>query len=174
MIQASLAAQVQYLDASRSRDPGHLHGQFVPWALLKISDRVRAFKLARGTLLVSNAQRASFYSIERAELQQTIQVDIREVLRHADASERHLFIVSAFQLTVYDRASGSRILTIPAGRLPWDYYASPENQWRYTEGTPDNYEPSFQQATSPNSDVREDHFRAGVWSKILGTAVIPI
>jgi len=174
MIQANLVAEDQYFDASRSRDPDHLRGQFVPWAHLEIPDGGWTFKLARGTLLVSDANSASLYAVEKAELQQSIDIGGHHWgrFRYADASEQHIFIVSTFQLNVYDRADGSRVLMIPAGRLPWDYYATPENQWRYTEETFNHGEPNFRRDVSPNPVDREDYFYTGAWSRILYTVVI--
>jgi hypothetical protein len=72
---------------------------------------------------VSSAQRAFLYDVEKAELQQTIGVETSGQLRYVDVSEQHIFIVSILQLNVYDRANGSCVLSIPAGRLPWGFYA---------------------------------------------------
>jgi len=177
MIEADLIAQDQYFDDSRSRDPDHLRGQFVPWAHLEILEDGQAFKLTRGTLLVSSSQRALLYDVEKAELQQTIEVNngpnfVR--LRYVDINERHIFIVSTLQLDVYDRANGSRVLTIPAGRLPWDHYASPENQWRSTEESFNHGELSFRRAVPQNWAHREDYFHAGAWSRIPRTVIVPM
>ena len=161
MIEANQFAEDLYLDLSRRRDPDHLRGQFVPWACLQIPENGRAFKLARGTLLVSSAQRAFLYDIEKAELLQTIHVQTQGHLRYVDVSEKHIFIVSILQLNVYDRENGSCVLRIPAGRLPWDFYASRESQWRRTEETSDHGELRFRRAAPPNWADREDYFSAG-------------
>jgi len=154
-------AEDLYLDTSHSRDPDHLRGQFVPWARLLVPENGRAFKLARGTLLVSSAERAFLYDIEKAELQQTVGVETSGQLRYVDVSEQHIFIVSAPRLNVYDRANGSCVLSIPAGRLPWGFYASPENQWKRTEEASNHGELCFRRAEPPNWAHREDYFHAG-------------
>jgi hypothetical protein len=174
MIEANLVAQTQYLDTSRRRDPGHLRGQFVPWASLLVvegSGDGLAFKLTRGVLLVLNAGRAHLYDIEKAQLQETIEV---HTLGRVDFSEQHVFIINSLLLDVYDRATFSHVLSIPAGRQPWDFYASPENQWRRTEETWNHSELGFRRATAPNRAHREDYFEAGMWSSIPGTLVTPI
>jgi hypothetical protein len=92
-------------------------------------------------------------------------------LRYVDVNEEYVFIVCTNQLSVYDRASGSRVLIIPAGRQHWDFYASPENQWRRTEETLNHCgELSFRQAECVET-YRADGFHAGVWSRIL-TAMV--
>ncbi|KAF9643602.1 hypothetical protein BDM02DRAFT_3123197 [Thelephora ganbajun] len=165
MIEANLIAQAQYLDTSRGRDPDHLRGQFAPWARLLIPedpDDELAFKLTRGTLLASGAYKAFLYGVEKAELQQTIELHTfgSEQLRYVDVSNQHIFIVSALHLNVYDRANGSHVLSIPAGRLPWDFYASPKNQWRCAEETSNHGELGFRRAAPPNWAHRVDYFHA--------------
>lgn len=163
MIQGNRISEKRFLDASRSRDPDHLRGQFVPWARIAVPENGRAFKLTRGTLLVSSSQRAFLFDVEKAELRQTISVDASTgVLRYVDSSDQHVFIVNSDQLSVYDRATGSLVLCIPAGRQPCDFYATPENQLRRTEETFNHGELGFRRAASPNSDIREDYFHAGV------------
>lgn len=172
MFEARLVAQAQYLDASRMRDPGHLRGQFTPWARLSIPedpDDDVAFRLTRGTLLVFNADRALLYNVEKAELEQIIEVHVPGNVEYLDVSERHMFIVSHIQLTVYDRVSGLRVLSIPSGRLPWDFYATPENQWRRTEEALNHGELGFRRAAPPNWAHRMDYFDAGMWSGALGS-----
>jgi len=163
-----------YLDTSRSRDLDHLRGHFVPWARLLVPEDSRAFKLTRGTLLVSNTQTAYLYDVEKAELQQTIVVQTSGQLRYVDLSERHIFIVSILQLSVYDRANSSCVLSIPAGRQPWGFYAYPINQWRRTEEPSKSGELSFRRAAPPNWADREDYFNAGVWFRILRSSITPI
>lgn len=167
MIEASRIANQKYLDISRSRDPDHLRGQFVPWARLLVPEDGRAFKLTRGSLLVTSAQKAYLYDVEKAELQQTIEVQTSGQLRYVDISEQHIFIVSIFQLNVYDRANRSCVLSIAAGRLPWGAYAHPRNQWRRTEEAFNHGELCFRRAAPPNWADREDYFNAGVWFRIL-------
>ena len=162
MIEGNQIAEDLFLDSRRSRDPNHLRGHFVPWARLLIPENGRAFKLTRGTLLVSSAQRAYLYDIEKAELQQTIGVETSGQLRYVDISEQHIFVVSILRLNVYDRANGSCVLSIPAGRLPWGFYASPENQWRRTDQASNHGELRFQRAPPPNWADREDYFNAGM------------
>ena len=118
MIEASRIADNKYLDASRSRDPDHLRGQFVPWARLLIPENGPTFKLTRGTLLVSSAQRAYLYDVEKAELQQTIAVQTSEQPHYVEISDQHAFVVSTLQLNVYDRVDSSCVLSIPAESLP--------------------------------------------------------
>jgi len=172
MIEAYLAARDKYLDPSRDEDPDLIRGQFVPWACLLTAEDPEedpGFQLTRGTLLVSGASSAFLYGIEKAELQQTIQVHPAGFgeLRYVDVSEHHVFMAGTFQLNVYDRASGSCVLNIPSGRLPWGFYANPENQWRCT-GEPFNHgELHFRRADSPNWAYREDYFHAGGWFVIL-------
>ena len=162
MITGNLAAESRYLDDSRRRDPKHLRGQFLPWARFLVPDEARAFKLAGKTLLVSGSQKAFLFDVEKAELQQTIQVGpLPGRLRYVDVSQKHVFIVSTLQLAVYDRVTSSPILVIPAGWQPWDFYANPENQWRRTEESYNYGELGFQQATPPNLGEREDYFHAG-------------
>jgi len=174
MIEANLVAQDQYLDASRSRDPDHLRGQFVPWARLLAPANGRMFKLTRGNLLVSSATRAFLYDVRKAELQQTIEVNLFDhgQLRYADVSEKHVFVVSTLRLNVYDRADGSNVLSIDAGKMPWGFYASLENQWRRAEDTFNHGELGFRRAVPPNWARREDYFHAGVWSRILSMVVV--
>ena len=162
MIEANEIAEGLYLDINRSRDRDHLRGQFVPWALLLIPEDARAFKLTRGTLLASSVQTAFLYDIEKAELQQTIGIQTQGRLRYVDVSERHIFIVSILQLNVYDRANGSCVLSIPAGRLPWGFYASPGNQWRRIQESSNHGELCFRRAAPPNWADREDYFCAGM------------
>jgi hypothetical protein len=126
-----------------------------------IPENGRVFKLTRGTLLVSGAHTAFLYDIEKAELQQTIDVQTPGQLRYADVSERNIFIVSTLQLNVYDRENGSCVLSIPGGRRPWNFYANPENQWRRTQATPDRGELRFRRAAPVNWADREDYFSAG-------------
>ena len=79
MFEARLIAQAQYLDASHMRDLEHLCGQFTPWARLAIPDDIDddfGFRLKRGTLLAFSADKAFLYDIEKAELQQTIEMDV--------------------------------------------------------------------------------------------------
>jgi hypothetical protein len=176
-IEANLVVQAQHLDTSRSRDPDHLRGQFVPWACLRVPENSGdelAFRLIRGTLLVLNRHRAFLFDIETAELQQTITMHALERLQYIDLSDQHLFIVSALLLEVYDRATGSRVLSIPAGRQPWNFYASPENQWRRAGETLNHGELGFRRAAPPNWAHREDYFLIGVWSSFLGVVVVPI
>ena len=176
MIEASLTAEDQYLDADRGRDPDHLRGQFVPWARLLGPENGRMFKLTRGTLLVSSAETAFLYDVEKAELQQTIELRSSNLgrLQYVDVSERHVFVVGILRLNVYDRTNGSNVLTIDAGRFPWNFYASPENQWRCLEETFNYGELGFRRTAPSNWAHREDYFNAGVWSRILSTVVVPI
>lgn len=171
MIKGGRVSEKQFLDASRSRDPDHLRGQFVPWARLSVPEPCRAFKLIRGTLLVSSSQRAFLFDIEKAELQQTIQVDAPTGLQYVDVSDQHVFIVSNDRLNVYDRANGSRVLSIPGGSQPWDFYATPGNQWRRTEESFNHGELGFQRATPPSSENREDYFNSGVWFRIRSAII---
>ncbi|KAF9789196.1 hypothetical protein BJ322DRAFT_1177087 [Thelephora terrestris] len=108
MVKGNRIAEGRYLDTSRSRDPNHLRGQFAPWARLVLPDHSRMFRLARGTLLVSSGSTAFMYDIEKAELQQTIEVDATHVgqIRYVDFSDQHILIVRALQLNVYDRETG--------------------------------------------------------------------
>lgn len=164
MFEARLVAQALYLDASRMRDPDHLRGQFTPWARLSIPedpDDGVAFRLTRGTLLVFNSDKAFLYDIEKADLEQIIEVEIPGKVQYIDLSEQHVFIVSHIQLTVYNRVSGSQVLSIPSGRRPWDFYATPENQWRRTEDVFNDGELSFRRAVPPNWAHRMDYFDAG-------------
>lgn len=166
MIEANRAAEALYLDPGHDMDPDHLRGQFVPWARLLIPENSQALKLARVTLLVAGDQKAFLYDVEKAELQQTIAVKTSGRLRYVDLSEHHIFLVSLLQVTIYDRGNGSCVLSIPAGRLPWDFYATPENQWRRTEAASDNGELCFRRTVAPDSADRNDLFHAGVWSRI--------
>jgi hypothetical protein len=173
MFEARMASQARYLDASRMRDPDHLRGQFTPWARLLVPedpDDGLSFRLTRGTLLAFNAGRALLYDIEKAELQQTIEAHIVGCVQNVDVSEQHVFLVGPFRLVVYDRVSGLRVLSIPAGRLPWDFYASPENQWRRTVNPSNDGELGFRRASPPNWAHREDYFDAGMWYRNLSTA----
>ena len=165
MIEGNRIAENRYLDVDCSRDPDHLRGQFVPWACLVIPDGCRAFKLVRGVLLVSGTQTAFLYDIERAELQQTIEVGAYGFgdIRYVDISEHHIFVVHALQLNVYDQATGLLVLTIPAGRQPFDYHASPENQLIRTEETLNHGELGFRTA-GPGRAVKDEYFHAGVYS----------
>ena len=172
MIKAHTAAQQRHLVANRSRDPNHLRGHFVPWARLLIPEDGRAFKLTRGTLLVSSIQKAFLYNVENAELQQTIEIHSIGRLRYVDVSEQHIFIISTLQLNVYRRADGLRVLTIDAGRLPWGFYATTANQLRRTEETFNYGELGFRRATPPNWADREDYFHAGAWTRVPSVVVI--
>jgi len=162
MIKANAAARQRHLVAGRSRDPGHLRGHFVPWARLLVPEDGRAFKLTRGTLLVSSIQKAFLFDVETAELQQTIEIHSIGRLRYVDVSEQHIFVISTLQLNVYRRADGLRVLSIDAGRLPWAFYATPANQLRCAEETFNYGELGFRRATPPNWADREDYFHAGV------------
>lgn len=165
MFEARLLSQALYLDASRMRDREHLRGQFTPWARLQIPEDPNdglVFKLTRGTLLAFNADRAFLYDIEKAELQQTIEVQVLGKVQYVDISEQHVFLLSPLQLAVYDRVSGLRVLSVPSGRLPWDFYATPENQWRRTGETFSHGELGFRRAAPPNWAHREDYFDAGM------------
>ena len=166
MVKANRVAEARYLDTRRRRDPDHLRGQFVPWACLQVPENCRAFKLTRGTLLVSSTQRVFLYDVEQGELREDFPVNTVGQLRYVDVNEKHMFIVSTLELNVYDRANGTCVLSINAGRLPWGYYASPENQWRRAEETPNDGELGFRRAAPPNWADREDYFHAGVWSRI--------
>jgi len=133
------------------------------------------FKLTRGSLLVSSASSAFLYDVRKAELQQTIEVHSFGFgqLRYVDISEQHVFVISTLRLSVYDRTSGSNVLSIDAGRLPWGSYASLENQWRCTENTFNHGELGFRRAqVPPNWAHREDRFHAGAWSSILSAVVV--
>ena len=174
MIKANLVAEARYFDTGRSRDPDHLRGQFVPWARLLIPENCRAFKLTRGTLLASSANNAFLYDVEQAELQDSFEVHCRGQLRYVDVNERHVFIVSSLEFNVYDRANGSRVLRIQSGRLPWGFYANPENQWRRTEETFNDGELGFRRAAPPNWADREDYFHSGVWPVAPHTVAILI
>ena len=79
MFEARLITQAQYLDASRMRDLEHLCGQLTPWARLAIPDDIDdnfGFRLKRGTLLAFSTDKAFLYDIEKAGLQQTIEMDV--------------------------------------------------------------------------------------------------
>lgn len=172
MIAGNRVAEGRYLDASRSRDSDHLRGQFVPWGLVLIPENGRALKLTKGTLLVSGVHKLFIYDVETAELQQTIDMGgIIEGLKYVDVSERHALIVSDIQVKVYDRETGSLVLSIPGGRQPRDFYATPENQWQRTEETFYHAELGFRQAMRPNGPEKEDYFLAGTQSRILCRAV---
>lgn len=176
MLEAWLIAETQYLKVNRTRDPDHLRGQFAPWARLLVpggDDDGLTFKLTRGTLLVFSANRAFLYDIEKAELEQTIEAQLHGNVQYVDVSEEHVFFVSPFELAVYDRMSGSRVLVIPSGRLPWDFYASPRNQWRRTEDTFCHSELGFLRALPQNWAHREDYFDAGTRT-IVRSAVIDL
>jgi hypothetical protein len=167
MIKGSRIANKKFLDRSRYRDPDHLRGQFIPWARFAVPEDGRALKLTRGTLLVSGSQRALLFDVEKAELRQTIEVDaLTGMLQYVDISDQHVFIVSTHQLDEYDRATGSRVLCIPAGSQPWDFYATPENQWKRTEDTFNHGELGFQWTAPSKTGDREDYFHAGVWFMI--------
>ena len=175
MIEGNRISEARFFDASRSRDPDHLRGQFVPWALLAVSENARAFKLTRGTLVVSDSEKAFLFDVEKAELQQTIVMDTPTgILQYVDISDQHVFIVGTLLLNVYDRESRSLVLSIPAGPQPWDFYATLENQWRRTEETFNHGELGLRRAVASNSDVREDYFHAGVWFKIPSTIIVLI
>lgn len=174
MITGNRISETRFFDASRSRDPDHLRGQFVPWARLKVPENGRAFKLTRETLLVSSSQRAFLFDVEIAELRQTIELDaLAGSLRYVDVSDQHVFIVSTLRLDVYDRATGSRVLSIPAGRQPWDFYAAPENQWRRARETFSHGELSLRRTAPSGSCDREGYFHAGVWFRITSATIIP-
>ena len=160
MIEGNRLAENQYFDASRSGDLCHLRGQFIPWAHLLIPEKTRAFRLARGSLLVAGSQTAFLYDIEKAELQQTIEVDVVRVgeVRYVDLSVHHVLIVRPLQLNVYDRATGLPVLSIPAGRRSWDFYACSENRW---ECIKQQGGLCFRQAARPNWDSKDDYFHAG-------------
>lgn len=163
MAMGNRIAENKFFNASHSRDLDHLHGQFVPWARLLVPQDSRAFKLTRGTLLVSSSQKAFLFDVEKAELRQTIGLNaLTGILRYVDISDKHVFIVSTDRLDVYDRATGSRVLFIPAGRQPWDFYATRENQWRRTAYSFNHGELNFRRAAPPNPGDREDYFHAGV------------
>ncbi|KAF9789183.1 hypothetical protein BJ322DRAFT_1017897 [Thelephora terrestris] len=165
MVKGNRIAEGRYLDASRSRDPNHLRGQFAPWASLVLPDQSRIFKLAQGTLLVSSGFTAFIYDIEKAELQQTIESEkaekslkkvkfhVADEVRYVDFSDQHILVVRALRLYVYDWETGLLVLRIPAKERPWDLYARPENQWEFIER---RGELSFRQAVRPNLNDRDD------------------
>lgn len=160
MSKGNRIAENRYLDADYGRDPDHLRGQFVPWALLVIPIGIQAFRLVRGTLLVSNSQTALLYDIEKAELQQIVEIDTHGFgdVQYVDINEEHMFVVRALQLNVYERATGSLVLSIPAGRQLFD--ASPRNQLIRTEETLNHGELGFRAAVV--SWANEDgYFHAG-------------
>lgn len=163
MIKGSRTAEDQYFDASCGRDPNHLRGQFIPWVRLSIPEPVRGLKLVRRILLVLGDQMVFLYDIEKAELQQAIEVDDvhPRVAHYVDLSEHHILNACALRVDVYDRETGSLLLSIPAGTQPWDCYARPENQWGCVEQTLDHGELSFQQVLHPSLDDRVDYFCAG-------------
>lgn len=164
MIEGQRIADERFLDASRSGDPDHLRGQFVPWARLTVPADARALKLTRGTLLVSNSQNAFLFDVEKAELRQTIAVDaLAGFLRYVDISDKHAFIVSTHSLHVYDRSTGSPVLCI---RQPWDFYATPENQLRRTEESFNHGELGFRWTGPSGSDYKDDYFHAGASFRI--------
>lgn len=80
-------------------------------------------------------QRAFLYNVENAELQQAIEVQFSGQLRYVGVNEQHVFIISTLELNVYDWASGLCVLSIPAGRLPWGFYANLKTPWRSVEET---------------------------------------
>ena len=168
MVKANRVAEARYLDTRRRMDPDHLRGQFVPWACLQVPENCRAFKLTRGTLLVSSTHRVFLYDVEQGELREDFPVNTVGQLRYVDVNEKHMFIVSTLELNVYDRAGGSLVLSIPSGTLPWGFYAKPENQWRCTEDPFNHGELHFRRAEPSNWTHREDYFHAGVWFRILG------
>jgi hypothetical protein len=162
MMEGNRIAENRHLDADRSRDPDHLRGQFVPWARLAFPQESLASKFVQGTLLESNSQRAFLYDIEKAELQKTIEVGSHGFgnVRYVDINEKHIFLVRPFQLTVYDQATSSLVLSIPAGRLPCDFYANPEDQLIRTEEALNHGELGFRAAGPAGAD-REEYFHAG-------------
>lgn len=172
MVKANRVAETRYFDPRRSRDPDHLRGQFIPWACIQIPGNCRAFKLTQRTLLVSSSQKVFLYDVEQAELEQDFPVHTNGQLRYVDVDKRHMFIVSTLELNVYDRVNGSCVLCIKAGRLPWGFYASQENQWGRAGETFNDGELGFRRAAPPNCADREDYFHAGLWSRIPRTMVI--
>lgn len=175
MIEGNRIAENRYFDVDHSRDPDHLRGQFVPWARLVIPEDSQALKLTRGTLLASSNQTALLYDIEKAELQETIDIYTYGFgdVRHVDISEQHIFVVRALQLNVYDRATSTLVLTIPAGRQPFDFYASPENQLIRTEETLGHGELGFR-AASPDRGYWDTYFHAGAWSGFQASSMVVI
>ena len=163
MMKGHRAAERRHFDATRGKDPDHLRGQFVPWCRLRTPEDTLAFKLTGTTLLACGSQRASLFDVEKGELQESFEVDATAgLLRYIDFSEQHIFIVCTREFSAYDRATGSRVLAIPAGRQPWDFYAKPENQWRRKKEPLDHHgELCFRRAEPSGRTYRDDYFHAG-------------
>ena len=47
---------------------------------------------------------------------------------HVDINEQRISIVSFLQLRMHEPFARSYTLSVPAGTLPWDFQARPENQ----------------------------------------------
>ena len=167
------AAERRHFDATRSMDLDHLRGQFVPWCRLRTPEDTLAFKLTGTTLLACGSQRVVLFDVEKGEHQDYFEVDATAgLLRYIDFSEQHIFIVCTHRFSAYDRATGSRVLVIPAGRQLWDFYAKPENQWKREKETQNHGELGFRRAEPLGGTHRDDYFHAGGLSLILNTAVI--
>ncbi|KAI6012770.1 hypothetical protein F5J12DRAFT_685805, partial [Pisolithus orientalis] len=92
------------------------HGHFRPWALLRMPEHTRAFRLSHLTLLASAAENAYLWDVSQGRLVETIgSIQKRyhhQTLGHihyVEVNDKYAFICGSNQLRIFERGGGALV-----------------------------------------------------------------
>ncbi|KIO15183.1 hypothetical protein M404DRAFT_18007 [Pisolithus tinctorius Marx 270] len=101
------------------------HGRFRPWALLRMPENTRAFRLSHLTLLASGVENAYLWDASQGRLVETISSiqsrHHRQTLDHIHyegANDKYAFICDSNQLRMFERSGGARVYDLSPRNLP--------------------------------------------------------
>ncbi|KAI6017465.1 hypothetical protein EDC04DRAFT_2576716 [Pisolithus marmoratus] len=92
------------------------HGHFKPWALLRMPESTRAFRLSHLTLLVSGSENAYLWDVSEGRLVETIG-DIQRryhdktlgSIKYVEVNDKYAFICGSNQLRIFERGGGALV-----------------------------------------------------------------
>ncbi|KAI6104530.1 hypothetical protein EDD16DRAFT_1714699 [Pisolithus croceorrhizus] len=125
-------------------DASTRHGHFKPWALLRMPEHTRAFRLSHLTLLASATENAYLWDVSQGRLIETI-CDIQRWhhdqtlghIQYVEVNDKYAFICGSSQLRIFERGGGALV-----------YDLSPKNLVRKVWNIL-----SFDEHPAPNSSI---------------------
>ncbi|KII85598.1 hypothetical protein PLICRDRAFT_31764 [Plicaturopsis crispa FD-325 SS-3] len=100
-------------------------GHFEPWALLRLPEHGRAFRLVYPTLLVASANSAFMWDVTTGEQLTTIRDTQRcgegymGGINYVEVSDHYAIVCGSEKLRIFSRSDGSLLLDLSPDDLPW-------------------------------------------------------
>lgn len=113
-----------WIEGTSHWDASTRHGHFKPWALLRMPDFTRAFRLSHLTLLVAADENAYLWDVSEGHLIETIR-DIQRRhddqtlgrIQYVEVNDKYAFICGSNQLRIFERGGGALVYALSPRNL---------------------------------------------------------